>query len=303
MVQQVFGVGTVAVLPPSFQMETHQDVQWTSTVLIFMDYSKNKVLQQCMSDLCVCGRFRVDGDSKYLTLVQELVRPERNTLTVSFRDVETFNQQLSTTLLEEYYRWAWDLSSSTCSLHWMALLGSWKWKSQMYSMVVYLWSWLSAADPLWSPRPFQQQCKHGSLGPVQFRSIQDGICVLVKSHVHSTLSLRSFPNIASAVSLLPCVGDKIVDHSLGFVGLFWMGSCLFLCVCGRPRWCSWAYTWQWPICSRVCVNIYWVQKQQPAIGQTYWPVFCLTGSPLPHQPLPHKNKLQRKNVWFLLCAF
>lgn len=59
-----------------------------------------------MSDLCVCGRFRVDGDSKYLTLVQELVRPERNTLTVSFRDVETFNQQLSTTLLEEYYRWA-----------------------------------------------------------------------------------------------------------------------------------------------------------------------------------------------------
>ena len=73
---------------------------------------------------------------------------------------------------------------------------------------------------LWSPRPFQQQCKHGSLGPVQFRSIQDGICVLVKSHVHSTLSLRSFPNIASAVSLLPCVGDKIVDHSLGFVGLF-----------------------------------------------------------------------------------
>ena len=56
--------------------------------------------------MCVHGRFRVDGDSKYLTLVQELVRPERNTLTVSFRDVETFNQQLSTTLLEEYYRWA-----------------------------------------------------------------------------------------------------------------------------------------------------------------------------------------------------
>ncbi|KAK7092443.1 hypothetical protein V1264_008184 [Littorina saxatilis] len=48
--------------------------------------------------------FRVDGDAKYLTLVQELVRPERNTLTVSFKDLETFNQQLCTTVLEEYYR-------------------------------------------------------------------------------------------------------------------------------------------------------------------------------------------------------
>ena len=141
------------------RMSSEEALCWFLWIIV-----KIKVLQQCMSDLCVCGRFRVDGDSKYLTLVQELVRPERNTLTVSFRDVETFNQQLSTTLLEEYYRWAWDLSSSTCSLHWMALLGSWKWKSQMYSMVVYLWSWLSAADPLWSPRPFQQQCKHGSLG-------------------------------------------------------------------------------------------------------------------------------------------
>ena len=55
---------------------------------------------------CVCCvfRFRVDGEAKYLTLVQELVRPERNTLTVSFADLETFNQQLTTTILEEYYR-------------------------------------------------------------------------------------------------------------------------------------------------------------------------------------------------------
>lgn len=49
-------------------------------------------------------RFHVDGEAKYLPLVQELVRPERNTLTVSFADVQTYNQQLSTTILEEYYR-------------------------------------------------------------------------------------------------------------------------------------------------------------------------------------------------------
>ncbi|XP_025083837.1 zygotic DNA replication licensing factor mcm6-B-like [Pomacea canaliculata] len=48
--------------------------------------------------------FHVDGEAKYLPLVQELVRPERNTLTVSFADVQTYNQQLSTTILEEYYR-------------------------------------------------------------------------------------------------------------------------------------------------------------------------------------------------------
>jgi DNA replication licensing factor MCM6 len=46
----------------------------------------------------------VDGEAKYLQMVQDLVRPERNTLSVSFRDLETFNQQLSTTILEEYYR-------------------------------------------------------------------------------------------------------------------------------------------------------------------------------------------------------
>ncbi|XP_069120581.1 zygotic DNA replication licensing factor mcm6-like [Argopecten irradians] len=48
--------------------------------------------------------FSVDGEQKYLSEVQELIRPERNTLTVSFEDVEKFNQQLSTTILEEYYR-------------------------------------------------------------------------------------------------------------------------------------------------------------------------------------------------------
>ncbi|ESO87684.1 hypothetical protein LOTGIDRAFT_206985 [Lottia gigantea] len=45
-----------------------------------------------------------DGESKYLSEVQELIRPERNTLTVDFEDVERYNQQLATTILEEYYR-------------------------------------------------------------------------------------------------------------------------------------------------------------------------------------------------------
>ncbi|KAL8591134.1 hypothetical protein ACOMHN_063758 [Nucella lapillus] len=44
------------------------------------------------------------GNPKYPAYIQELVRPERNTLTVSFKDLESFNQQLSTTVLEEYYR-------------------------------------------------------------------------------------------------------------------------------------------------------------------------------------------------------
>ncbi|XP_041371751.1 zygotic DNA replication licensing factor mcm6-like [Gigantopelta aegis] len=48
--------------------------------------------------------YQVDGEVKYLPEVQELIRPERNTLTVSFEDVEQYNQQLATTILEEYYR-------------------------------------------------------------------------------------------------------------------------------------------------------------------------------------------------------
>ncbi|XP_060605756.1 zygotic DNA replication licensing factor mcm6-B-like [Ruditapes philippinarum] len=48
--------------------------------------------------------FNVDGEQKYLAEVQELIRPERNTLTVSFEDVEKYNQQLATAVLEEYYR-------------------------------------------------------------------------------------------------------------------------------------------------------------------------------------------------------
>ncbi|KAI4872501.1 hypothetical protein NFI96_031985 [Prochilodus magdalenae] len=45
------------------------------------------------------------GDPLYVPEAQELIRPERNTLTVSFTNIEQYNQQLATTVQEEYYRW------------------------------------------------------------------------------------------------------------------------------------------------------------------------------------------------------
>lgn len=65
-----------------------------------------------------------------MQLAEELIRPERNTLVVSFVDLEQFNQQLSTTIQEEFYRYgiliiftlngygAWEASSFwTRSVH------------------------------------------------------------------------------------------------------------------------------------------------------------------------------------------
>ncbi|XP_075037051.1 DNA replication licensing factor MCM6 [Mixophyes fleayi] len=46
----------------------------------------------------------VDGELKYKNDAEELIRPERNTLLVSFQDLEQFNQQLATTVQEEFYR-------------------------------------------------------------------------------------------------------------------------------------------------------------------------------------------------------
>ncbi|XP_041460150.1 zygotic DNA replication licensing factor mcm6-B-like [Lytechinus variegatus] len=48
--------------------------------------------------------FTVDDDVKYLRDVQDLIRPERNTLAVSYEDIQEYNQQLATTIQEEYYR-------------------------------------------------------------------------------------------------------------------------------------------------------------------------------------------------------
>uniref|UniRef100_A0A3P8ZIL7 DNA replication licensing factor MCM6 n=1 Tax=Esox lucius TaxID=8010 RepID=A0A3P8ZIL7_ESOLU len=46
----------------------------------------------------------VDGEVKYVHDAEELIRPERNTLLVSFTDLEGFNQELATTIQEEFYR-------------------------------------------------------------------------------------------------------------------------------------------------------------------------------------------------------
>ena len=45
-----------------------------------------------------------NGEVKYLNDVGDLIRPERNTLAVSFEDIQKYNQQLATTIQEEYYR-------------------------------------------------------------------------------------------------------------------------------------------------------------------------------------------------------
>lgn len=62
----------------------------------------------------LCCRFTVGGDVKYLNSALELVRAERNTLTISYEDVERHNMQLATTIQEEYYRltFMWFLLSS-----------------------------------------------------------------------------------------------------------------------------------------------------------------------------------------------
>lgn len=46
-----------------------------------------------------------DGELKYLRDAEELIRPERNTLLVSFTDLEGFNQELATIIQEEFYRY------------------------------------------------------------------------------------------------------------------------------------------------------------------------------------------------------
>ncbi|KAG8442698.1 hypothetical protein GDO86_011479 [Hymenochirus boettgeri] len=45
-----------------------------------------------------------DGLNFYQSAAEELIRPERNTLVVNFTDIEYYNQQLATTIQEEYYR-------------------------------------------------------------------------------------------------------------------------------------------------------------------------------------------------------
>lgn len=53
---------------------------------------------------CLIIRFKEDGVVKYLEPAKELVSPEHGTLEVTFDDVDEYNQVLSTTIVEEYYR-------------------------------------------------------------------------------------------------------------------------------------------------------------------------------------------------------
>ena len=46
-----------------------------------------------------------EGEPKYVADVMELVGPDRNTLTVSFKDVEAYNRNLAATVQDEYYRY------------------------------------------------------------------------------------------------------------------------------------------------------------------------------------------------------
>ena len=49
-------------------------------------------------------RYMQGDELKYQADALELIRPERNTLVVSFADVEKYNHQLANTILQEYYR-------------------------------------------------------------------------------------------------------------------------------------------------------------------------------------------------------
>uniref|UniRef100_A0A4W3HJ49 DNA replication licensing factor MCM6 n=1 Tax=Callorhinchus milii TaxID=7868 RepID=A0A4W3HJ49_CALMI len=70
------------------------------------------VFPSCLGNYCNFSKISllnirfcsIDGEVKYLQGAEELMRPERNTLFVDFTDIEHYNQQLATTIQEEYYR-------------------------------------------------------------------------------------------------------------------------------------------------------------------------------------------------------
>ena len=50
------------------------------------------------------GEGEAGGSLKYLKAARDLVKPERNTLTVSMKDVEAFNANLAQSIHDDYYR-------------------------------------------------------------------------------------------------------------------------------------------------------------------------------------------------------
>lgn len=49
-------------------------------------------------------RFKEEGELKYIEPAKELLHQERSTIEVSFEDIEKYNQNLATAIIEEYYR-------------------------------------------------------------------------------------------------------------------------------------------------------------------------------------------------------
>nr|CAD7573393.1 unnamed protein product [Timema californicum] len=60
-------------------------------------------------------RYKEDGKIKYLDGARDLKNPERSTLEVNFDDVEKYNQNLATTIIEEYYRIYPFLNQAVCN--------------------------------------------------------------------------------------------------------------------------------------------------------------------------------------------
>ena len=68
---------------------------------------RDEVAERCQKRfLDFLEEWRDEGDHqpKYLEPAKELVKPERNTLQVSMRDIQVFNESLSETITKEYYR-------------------------------------------------------------------------------------------------------------------------------------------------------------------------------------------------------
>jgi len=49
-------------------------------------------------------RYTADGELKYLVAGRDLIRPERNTLTVSYLDIEEHSTKLANVIQEHYYQ-------------------------------------------------------------------------------------------------------------------------------------------------------------------------------------------------------
>ena len=63
-----------------------------------------KLCQKKFQDFLEEWRDEGSDQPKYLEKANELIKPERNTLQVSMRDIQVHNDQLHETITREYYR-------------------------------------------------------------------------------------------------------------------------------------------------------------------------------------------------------